>query len=264
MTHRPRKRFGQNFLQDPGIVGRIVSSIGPKPQQRLVEIGPGRGAITGQLLRACGRLDVVELDRDLIDPLQKKFGDQGELKLHNQDALRFDFCSLAAPGERLRIVGNLPYNISTPLLFHLMEQAHCIEDMHFMLQKEVVKRMAADPGGKAYGRLSVMLQLLCEVEPLFEVDPASFDPAPKVDSAWVRLKPHDSPPFDIHDQALLKKIVTQAFSLRRKTLRNSLRDLVSADQLSQAGIDPGLRAERLAIADFVQLANSACNSPASS
>ncbi|HHO69611.1 MAG TPA: 16S rRNA (adenine(1518)-N(6)/adenine(1519)-N(6))-dimethyltransferase RsmA, partial [Gammaproteobacteria bacterium] len=193
MTHRARKRFGQNFLHDPAVIQRIVAAVAPAPGQHLVEIGPGQGAITRPLLAACGELDVVELDRDLIEPLARRLADVGTLRIHNADALRFDFCGLAGDAG-LRVVGNLPYNISTPLLFHLLAQAGCIEDMHFMLQKEVVARMAAAPGGGDYGRLSVMIQYHCEVTPLFGIGPGAFRPAPKVESAFVRLVPHPRPP----------------------------------------------------------------------
>lgn len=256
-THRARKRFGQNFLHDPGIIRRIIENIAPRPEQRIIEIGPGQGAITKELLRITGKLDAVELDRDLLEPLARTCGPYGELHIHNADALKFDFCQLATPDQPLRIVGNLPYNISTPLLFHLLGQANCIQDMHFMLQKEVVERMAAQPGSKAYGRLSVMLQIACEVTPLFDIGPGAFKPAPKVDSAFVRLLPHREPPIQIENLELFTKLVTQAFSQRRKTLRNNLRDLVSAEAMTSRGIDPGLRAERLELEDFATLATLA-------
>jgi 16S rRNA (adenine1518-N6/adenine1519-N6)-dimethyltransferase len=256
-THRARKRFGQNFLHDPGIIRRIVESIAPRPGQRIVEIGPGQGAITKELLRITGELDAVELDRDLLEPLAQNCGALGKLRIHSADALKFDFCQLAAPDKPLRVVGNLPYNISTPLLFHLLEQSSCIQDMHFMLQKEVVERMAAQPGSKVYGRLSVMLQLACEVTPLFDIGPGAFKPAPKVDSAFVRLTPYKQPPIQINDPELFARLVTQAFSQRRKTLRNNLRELVSAEAMQSIGIDPGLRAERLELADFAALTNLA-------
>ena len=259
MSHRPRKRFGQNFLHDQGVIRRILQAIDPRPGQHLVEIGPGQGAITGGLLQAAGQLDAVELDRDLIPLLQRRFATTGELRLHSGDALRFDFCSLRNGDERLRIVGNLPYNISTPLLFHLLDQADCIEDMHFLLQREVVERMAAGPGSKTYGRLSVMLQARCRVESLFAIGAGAFRPAPKVESAFVRLQPkrRDAPRIDRPEW--FGELVTHAFSQRRKTLRNSLRELVTAEQLEAAGVDPKLRAERLSVADFVHLANTTCN-----
>ena len=258
MQHKARKRFGQNFLHDAGVIRRIVSCIAPRRDQHLVEIGPGRGALTRELLAALGRLDAVELDRDLIGPLQASCAPLGDLHVHSADALRFDFCQLAQPGERLRLVGNLPYNISTPLLFHLLDQAHCIDDMHFMLQKEVVERMAAEPGGKDFGRLSVMLQIQCEVFPLFDIGPGAFTPPPKVTSSLVRLRPLREPRFAIADPQVFAQLVNQAFSHRRKTLRNSLRELLGPDQMLALGVDPGQRPERLPLEAFVALANAAC------
>ena len=258
MTHQPRKRFGQHFLHDPGVIRRIVATIAPQPGDRRVEIGPGEGAITFELLRAAGRLDAVELDRDLVEPLRERSRGIGELVVHGADALRFDFCALATGGAKVRLVGNLPYNISTPLLFHLLDQSRCIRDMHFMLQKEVVERMAAGPGGKDYGRLSVMLQARCTVIPLFAIGPGAFRPPPKVDSAIVRLVPLAQPP-DIADQAVFARLVAAAFAQRRKTLRNGLKGLLSAEAIASLGIDPGARAEQLALDDFVRLANLACN-----
>lgn len=257
MNHRPRKRFGQNFLHDTGVIRRIVASIAPRPGDRLVEIGPGQGAITRELLSAVGTMDAVELDRDLVQPLAKLCAPLGELRIHNVDALKFDLCELAGTGELLRVVGNLPYNISTPILFHLLDQAECIRDMHFMLQKEVVERMAAEPGGKTYGRLSVMLQARCDVHPLLDIGPGAFTPAPKVDSAFVRLEPHRSALYEIDDYSLFQRLVTAAFSQRRKTLRNGLRKLLSESEIQAAGVDPGSRAERLSVAEFAALANAA-------
>ncbi len=256
MTHQPRKRFGQNFLHDTGVIRRIVDSIHPRPGEHLVEIGPGKGALTRPLLQACGRLNVVELDRDLILPLQQQLADAGELRVHQADALRFDFCALADAGQRLRVVGNLPYNISTPLLFHLMEQSRCIEDMHFMLQKEVVQRMVAKPGSKDYGRLTVMLAWYCEAEMLFTVGPGAFFPAPKVESAIVRLRPHARPPVALRDPARFSRLVAQAFAQRRKTLRNNLKGWLTAEAISALGIDPGIRAERLSLEQFARLSNA--------
>ncbi|MEW7983217.1 MAG: 16S rRNA (adenine(1518)-N(6)/adenine(1519)-N(6))-dimethyltransferase RsmA [gamma proteobacterium symbiont of Phacoides pectinatus] len=261
MNHRPRKRFGQNFLHDPGVIARIVSNIAPRPGDNLVEIGPGQGAITVQLLRAAGSMSAVELDRDLIEPLTRLYADLGQLEIYSADALRFDFARLARPGHPLRLVGNLPYNISTPLLFHLLECRAPVRDMHFMLQKEVVERMAAAPGGKEYGRLSVMLQVRCRVEPLFDIGPGAFRPAPKVESAFVRLLPFATPPYRIDDGVRFAAIVAAAFSQRRKTLRNSLRKLVEEAHFEHAGVDPALRAERLPVRGFVDLANAACNDP---
>ena len=257
MNHRPRKRFGQNFLHDPCVIEKIITVIGPHRDENLVEIGPGQGAITLPLLEAAGALTVIELDRDLIEPLKARCNDIGRLSVHNVDALRFDFCELAST-DPLRIVGNLPYNISTPILFHLLEQHDCIKDMHFMLQKEVVERMAASPGSKQYGRLSVMLQYRCRVTALFTIGPGAFNPPPRVESAFVRLEPFDQLPVKIDDEAVFTKLVRQAFSQRRKTLRNALRDTLDAGEIMKLGIDPSVRAEMLSLADFAALANRAC------
>ncbi len=256
MSHRARKRFGQNFLHDPGIIGRIVQAVAPSPEDHLVEIGPGQGAITEQFLPRVGRLDAVELDRDLVRLLKSRYGGQELFHLHSADALKFDFCALAEKGEKLRVVGNLPYNISTPLLFHLLENSQCIQDMHFMLQKEVVERMVAGPGSKTYGRLSVMLQIRCQVQMLFPIGPGAFQPPPKVDSAFVRLIPYADPLHPVADMALFAQVVTQAFSQRRKTLRNTLKRLVGPDTITDCGIDPSLRAEQLSLEDFACLANA--------
>ena len=260
MNHRPRKRFGQNFLHDRGIIQRIVQAIAPQQGDNLVEIGPGQGAITTELLPLLGRMHAIELDRDLLGPLADRCATLGDLRLHNSDALKFDFSNLVEPGRPLRVVGNLPYNISTPLLFHLLDQAAHIRDMHFMLQKEVVERMAAEPGGKSYGRLSVMLQARSRVTPLFNIGPGAFTPPPKVDSAFVRLQPWDPSPYTIAVWPVFSLLVARAFSQRRKTLRNSLRESLSAEAIEFAGIDPGSRAERLSVADFVTLANLAARS----
>jgi len=254
MKHQARKRFGQNFLHDPAIIQRIVQVINPQPGERLVEIGPGKGAITFPLLAACKRLEVIELDRDLVRPLAEKAPEFGELVIHQQDALRFDFSALAA-GERLRTVGNLPYNISTPLLFHLIAQSDSIQDMHFMLQKEVVNRMAATPGSRDYGRLSVMIQYRCKVEPLFHVGPGAFQPAPRVDSAFVRLTPWPQPRVAVKDTECLAALVRQAFSQRRKTLRNTLKGLLSEQAIQATGTDPSARPESISLEQFAALAN---------
>ena len=254
--HKARKRFGQNFLQDQGIIRHIVASIRPQQGEQLVEIGPGLGAITEHLLAATGSLDVVELDRDLIPHLRISFATYGNnLRIHEADALKFDFTQINAAEKSMRVVGNLPYNISTPLIFHLLEHAQQIIDMHFMLQKEVVLRLAAGPGDNNYGRLSIMAQYFCAVENLFEVPPEAFDPRPKVDSAIVRLVPYDTIPFVAENFSDFEKLVKQAFSQRRKTLRNNLKGLVSAEELEQLGIDAGLRPERLAVADYVKISN---------
>ncbi len=248
--HRPRKRFGQHFLNDPGVVERILRALRPEPGQRFVEIGPGQGVLTRPLLAITGRLDAVELDRDLAGALSGE--NLPGLTVHGADALRFDYQALAPDGE-LRVVGNLPYNISTPLLFHLLAQAGAIKDMHFMLQREVVTRMAAAPGGGDYGRLSVMVQYRCRVERLFTVPPGAFRPPPKVNSAVVRLVPHPAPTVDVADDDVFRRLVAAAFSQRRKTLRNALRDMASEADLEAAGIDPGERAERLSLERFAAL-----------
>ncbi|TAN66602.1 MAG: 16S rRNA (adenine(1518)-N(6)/adenine(1519)-N(6))-dimethyltransferase RsmA [Methylobacter sp.] len=255
MSHTPRKRFGQNFLHDHNIIYNIIASIQAKPDQHWVEIGPGQGALTEPLLNEKVRLDVVELDRDLVVLLREKFKQYPNLQIHSADALRFDFSSLANGDNKLRIIGNLPYNISTPLMFHLLDNAYCIEDMHFMLQKEVVDRICAAPGSKKYGRLSVMMQYYCLPELLFEVPPESFDPVPQVMSAIVRLVPHSQPPVTVNDMSKLNRVVTQAFSQRRKTLRNSLKKLIEEEEIVALGIDPTLRAENISLADFASLSN---------
>jgi 16S rRNA (adenine1518-N6/adenine1519-N6)-dimethyltransferase len=252
--HKARKRFGQNFLHDAGIIQRIVHAISPQPDQRVVEIGPGQGAITLPLLDACGKLEVIELDRDLIQPLADMATGHGELIIHQQDALKFDFEALAGDG-RLRVVGNLPYNISTPLLFHLIDQSHVIQDMHFMLQKEVVDRMAATPGNSDYGRLSVMIQYHCKVDPLFRVKSGAFTPAPKVDSAVVRLTPWQQPPAPLDDPASLALLVREAFSQRRKTLRNTLKRILPVESIEATGVDPGARPETITLKQYIALAN---------
>ena len=250
MTHTPRKRFGQNFLHDHNIIYHILSSLQAKPDEHWVEIGPGMGALTEPLLNLGLRLDVVELDRDLVSLLKDKFKQHANLEIFSADALRFNFSALVKNNEKLRIIGNLPYNISTPLMFHLLDNASCIEDMHFMLQKEVVDRICAAPGSKKYGRLSVMMQYYCATELLFDVPPESFDPAPKVMSAIVRLVPHQQPPVAVNEITLLNRVVVQAFSQRRKTLRNSLSKLIEEDAIIHLNIDPTLRAEALSHADF--------------
>ena len=260
MTHTSpiaRKRFGQNFLHDPAVIERIHRAIAVRPGDPVVEIGPGRGAITEGLLAAAGALDVVELDRDLIEPLRLRLAGRGSLRIHNADALRLDLCALAPLPASLRLVGNLPYNISTPLLFRFLDQAHCIRDMHLMLQREVVERIAAEPGGKTYGRLSVMVQTWCTAECLFRIGPGAFTPAPKVESAFLRLIPHRPLPFPLDDPVLHGRIVAAAFSQRRKTLRNSLSALVGPDLLRGVGIDPGLRAEAVDVGGFARIANAA-------
>ncbi|ASP40785.1 16S rRNA (adenine(1518)-N(6)/adenine(1519)-N(6))-dimethyltransferase [Bacterioplanes sanyensis] len=254
--HKARKRFGQNFLHDQHVIDKIIRAIHPKDDDRLVEIGPGIGAITEPLLEATGRLDVVELDRDLIPILRTKFFNFPDFTIHEGDALKFDFSQIAGPQQALRIVGNLPYNISTPLIFHLLSHHQQVQDMHFMLQKEVVDRLAAAPGSSDYGRLGIMAQYYCRVEPLFIVGPGSFNPPPKVDSAIVRLVPHQTLPHPAKDVKILEQVVRSAFSMRRKTLRNTLKTLIDADQLSALGIDPTLRPERITLEQYVCIADA--------
>ena len=254
--HRARKRFGQNFLHDAGVIHRILRSIHARQTDHLLEIGPGQGAITEGLLGSGARLDVIELDQDLVPLLRLRFGLNPQFSLHQGDALKFDFSTLIQqPGDKLRVVGNLPYNISTPLIFHLLAHADSIEDMHFMLQKEVVKRMAAGPGGGDWGRLSIMVQYFCRVEHLFDVGPGAFNPPPKVDSAIVRLVPHAELPHPAKDHRMLERVVREAFNMRRKTLRNTLKQLMSNEQIEAAGVDGSKRPEQLDLAAFVRLAD---------
>ncbi len=254
-THKARKRFGQNFLQDHNIIYQILANIQASSGEHWVEIGPGLGAITEPLLQQQVQLDVVELDRDLVKVLQEKFAEYENFNIHSADALNFDFSALANKDSAIRVIGNLPYNISTPLLFHLLESSNCIEDMHFMLQKEVVDRICAEPGSKKYGRLSVMIQYYCMAELIFDVPPESFDPIPKVMSSIVRLTPYQQPIVEVKDIATLNTVVTTAFSQRRKTIRNSLKKLFSEQQISDLDIDPGLRAESLSLQEFARLSN---------
>ncbi len=253
--HIPRKRFGQNFLRDATVVRSLLLSIDPRPGQRLVEIGPGEGVLTERLLEACGDLDVVEIDRDLAALLTHRFRGDPRLRIHQADALRFDFSALAGEEAALRVVGNLPYNISTPLLFHLFAQSRCLSDMHFMLQKEVVDRLCARPGSSDYGRLSVMAAYHCGAEPLFEVPPESFFPRPRVMSSVVRLILHRVPPVEV-DPARLRQVVNTAFAQRRKTLRNALRPLIDESGLVALGIDPGQRAQNLDLRAYANIANA--------
>lgn len=253
--HRARKRFGQNFLINQGIIRDIVRAIHPARGDHIVEIGPGKGAITEQLAAACDQLSVIELDRDLVPWLKVKFEKHPGFQLHQADALAFDFEQLIRGDQPLRIVGNLPYNISTPLIFHLLSYADKVQDMHFMLQKEVVKRMAARPGESAYGRLGIMVQYFCEVEALFEVPPDAFDPAPKVDSAIVRLTPYKNLPYPARDHKALEKLVNLAFQQRRKTLRNSLKNALPMTVIESLPVDVGARAETLSLETFVTLSN---------
>lgn len=255
MRHVARKRFGQNFLHDAQVIDRIIAAIAPQPGDLLVEIGPGRAALTRPLLASGAELHLVELDRDLVAWLEDQFAAASRLTIHSRDALKTDLSALT--GHRpFRLVGNLPYNISTPLIFHVLQWSNLIIDMHFMLQKEVVDRMVAAPGSRTYGRLSVMTQFQAEVTRLFDVRPESFSPAPKVWSSIVRLKPLKQPPVDAGFVENLRQVVTCAFAKRRKTLRNSLRDILTEDQIAAAGIDPGDRAEQLGLSQFAALARS--------
>jgi 16S rRNA (adenine1518-N6/adenine1519-N6)-dimethyltransferase len=266
MQHYAKKRFGQNFLVDTSVINHIVDSIQPDSDDLMIEIGPGLGAMTKPLLSRLNQLHVIELDRDIIPKLMKncQFANaenRTKLIIHETDVLKFDFSEFMLKKsdlhqdniKRLRIVGNLPYNISTPVLFHLLNYRHLIQDMHFMLQKEVVDRIVATPGVKNYGRLSVMLQTFCVTQALFEVPPYAFQPAPKVDSAILRLQPKAQFDEIIGNFSLYEKLVRQAFSQRRKTLKNTLKDLCTAEQIEQAGLLPNQRAEELSVTEFVNL-----------
>lgn len=254
--HRPRKRFGQHFLCDRLVVDRIVDAIDPKQDEHVIEIGPGQGALTFPLLDKLNELDVIEFDRDLIPELEsRKRHHHGDLIVHEADALTFDFASLKQDARMLRLAGNLPYNISTPLLFHVLSYAGIVSDMTFMLQKEVAERLAAKVGDDDYGRLSVMVQYRCQVELLFDVPPTAFYPPPKVQSSMVRLIPHPSLPFRAADETLFAAIVREAFGQRRKTLRNSLKHLVNDDVWSCSNIRSDARPETLSVREFVELAN---------
>lgn len=269
MQHYAKKRFGQNFLIDNSVINRIVDSIQPQPDDLMIEIGPGLGALTKPLLQRLTHLNVIELDRDIIPKLIKncEFADasnKNKLTVNEIDVLKFDFADFhsaqtaiknTAPEKKLRIVGNLPYNISTPVLFHLLDYRHVIQDMHFMLQKEVVDRIVASPGNKNYGRLSVMIQAFCDAEALFEVPPYAFDPAPKVTSAILRLLPNSQYEQQIKNFTLFENLIRQAFSQRRKTLKNTLKNLCTAAQIEKAGLVTSQRAEELSVSDFVHLFN---------
>ncbi len=252
---RAKKRLGQHFLHDPAVIRKIVDLIDPKPGDAMVEIGGGPGALTAPLTERLERLHVVELDRELAAELPSRVPHPERLVVHNADALRFDFGALAQGPRSLRVVGNLPYNISTPLLFHLLGFEGVIADLHVMLQREVVDRMVAAPGGKDYGRLTVMLALWAHCEACFDVGPGAFKPPPKVWSTVARLKPHDAPPFDVADRKRFAEIVAHLFSMRRKTLGRALRGRLTPAQIESVGIDPRARPETLAPADFARLAN---------
>jgi len=256
IQHHARKRFGQNFLSDSDIIHRIIKSINPKPGQRLIEIGPGLGALTCPILKLVKEMDVIELDRDIVPKLQLNCGldavQNNQLRIHNIDILKFNFAELNYDAP-LRIIGNLPYNISTPIIFHLVEFSDIIQDMYFMLQKEVVMRLAAKPDTSNYSRLSVMAQYYFHITPLFLVPPESFQPMPKVESGIVRLVPHKEKPIKIDNEKAFSKFITQAFSQRRKTLRNVLKDICSAQQLESIDINPSARAQSLTLQQFASI-----------
>jgi len=255
-VHIPRKRFGQHFLRDQAIIQRIVTVLAPKSGEHLVEIGPGQGALTIPVLRLVKQLEAVELDRDLIPELQERSVKAGQLNIYSADALEFDFGSIQKDSRRLRLFGNLPYNISTPLIFHLLGFAGIIEDMLFMLQKEVAERLVAIPDSEHYGRLSVMVQYYCKAELLFDVPPQAFHPPPQVQSSILRLVPYQRPPYPADDYVLFEEIVKHAFGQRRKTLRNSLKSIVSDEVWESMPIRSDRRPENLSVKDFVEMANA--------
>ena len=252
-----RKRFGQHFLHDAQVIQALVDRIAPEQGQCMVEIGPGQGALTLPILEKIGQLDVVELDRDLIPILKARSANKGNLIVHSADALKFDFAQLVQSNQKLRVIGNLPYNISTPLIFHLLNYAAWISDMHFMLQKEVVDRLAAQPDTSDYGRLSVMMQYHCQVTSLFNVPPTAFSPPPKVESSVVRLVPYapQKMPYLAQNYRHFAVLVREAFSHRRKTIHNSLKKQVSLETWASLGIDPGLRPEVLRVEEYVAISN---------
>lgn len=255
LGHTARKRFGQNFLHDEYIIDKIISAIAPKDDQKIVEIGPGLGALTEPMCEAVKQLTVIELDRDLAKRLRQHPFMQSKLDVIEQDALSFDFSQLFDGENKLRVFGNLPYNISTPLMFHLFSFTGCIHDMHFMLQQEVVNRLAAAPNHKNYGRLSVMAQYYCKVMPVLHVPPTAFKPAPKVESAVVRLIPYTTPPVDLIRVERLNQVCSMAFNQRRKTIRNSLKELVDVEEWQSLNVSPDLRAENISLAQYAELAN---------
>lgn len=259
-SHRARKRFGQNFLHDQNIIDKIIHSVNPKTTQNIIEIGPGQGALTYPLLQTLGQLNAVEIDRDLIQILNQQSPQYGNLTIHEGDALKFDFSQLIENKNnnenKLRLVGNLPYNISTPIIFHLLEYIDLISDMHFMLQKEVVQRMAAEPNCKTYGRLTVMLQWYCDIDYLFDIPPSAFSPPPKVTSSLVRLTPKARPLTELISATQFSKLVNKVFQQRRKTLRNILKNYLKEDEIQALGITPTARPENLSIIDFANLSNA--------
>ncbi len=266
MKHLAKKRFGQNFLTDQAIIASLIDAINPQSNDLLVEIGPGLGALTKPLLKKIDHLHVVEIDRDIVSWMQKEYLNNS-ITIHNVDALKFDFSQLVESknSNQLRVTGNLPYNISTPILFHLLDNLACITDMHFMLQKEVVERMVALPSTPAYGRLSVMLQYHLQMEYLITVPPEAFEPAPKVESAFVRCVPHTTLPFVAKDTTLFAKVVMAAFGQRRKTIRNTLKgflnddDYIQLNTIAQTKIGSQLRAENLSVKDYVLITNYILN-----
>ncbi|MEX2130613.1 MAG: 16S rRNA (adenine(1518)-N(6)/adenine(1519)-N(6))-dimethyltransferase RsmA [Pseudohongiellaceae bacterium] len=262
--HRPRKRFGQNFLHDQNVIERIIAAINPQADDHIVEIGPGQGALTRHLLPACGRLDTIELDRDLAAQLASSIPSTmpsslqpaNAFSIHQGDVLKFDFASLTDKPHSLRVVGNLPYNISTPVIFHLLNYHHLVKDMVFMLQLEVVQRLAAGVGDKSYGRLGLMTQYYCRVEHLFNVPSAAFTPRPKVNSALVKLTPHLVPPVTARDVSCLQNVIRTAFTQRRKTLKNSLKTLITETRLRELGLDVLQRPENLSLSDYVSISDA--------
>ena len=252
--NRPRKHFGQNFLHDRNILDKIIRVIQPQPDERFVEIGPGRGAMTGPLLEKVQSLDVIEIDHDLAAALPGRFA-ADNLTVHQADALKFDFRQLQRDDKALRLTGNLPYNISTPLLFHILEHHQLFSDIHVMLQKEVAMRIAAEPGNRTYGRLSVAIAARCRIEHLFNIKPGSFTPAPRVDSSFIRLVPDAEKRAAVTDFTAFDRVVKQSFAMRRKRLSNTLGKIMTSADIESVGIDPGTRAEQLSVADFVRLAN---------
>lgn len=253
--HIPRKRFGQHFLHDKQIIQRLVETISPLPEEHFVEIGPGQGALTVPILKKIHAIDVIELDRDLIPALKIRCKDLGTMNVYEGDALAFDYSTLIRNGEPIRLIGNLPYNISTPLIFHLLTYSAHITDMHFMLQKEVVDRLAAKASDDAYGRLGIMVQYHCRIAALFDVPPSAFYPPPQVQSSIVRLVPYQTIPHLAKDYTHFQSLVKQAFSMRRKTLRNSLKTLIDDEDWKRVPIDPHLRPEQLSVEDYVKLSN---------
>lgn len=252
---KAKKRFGQNFLIDGSIVTEFIGELNPSTSERFVEIGPGHGSLTEALLPLVKQLDVIELDNDLIPVLTEQFGQTTHFSLHHQDALLFQLTDIVAPDNTIRLVGNLPYNISTPLLFHYLQQSTVIDDMHFLLQREVVQRICAKPGNKSYGRLSVMTQYYCQTKALFEVPPEAFRPPPKVTSQFVRLIPYQSIPHRVDDEQVFAEVVQAMFSQRRKTVYNTLKTKIDKQSLSQAPVDTTLRPEALSLEEIVSLTN---------